>query len=293
MKTVTIIGVGNAGGALAIALSRSGYRIDKLVHKSSETARKIKRKNISSAALSKWPRIGELTSEIVIIAVPDPEIDAATRCLKQFISKGQTVLHTSGSLTSSELDGLARLGCHTGSIHPLVSISDPFRGAEQFAGAYFCVEGDKSAVSMARRIVKDLHGKSFALKPAKKALYHAAAVTSAGHVTALFDVAVEMLTKAGVTKPEASRILFPLILSAAENLGRQSTDAALTGSFARLDIAAFERHLASFGPLSEPIQQLYLILAERSLDIVERRDGPGKALTAFRKRISIAKRNSK
>ena len=293
MKTVTIVGVGNAGGALAIALSRAGYSVEKLVHRSSGFARRIKLKDIPSATLAKWPKLGVIASEIVIIAVPDPEIGSVSRGLEEIVRKGHIVFHTSGSLTSRELSNLGSLGCQIGSIHPLVSISDPFRGAEQFEGAYFCVEGDKRAVSTGRRMVKELRGKSFTLNPSKKALYHAAAVTAAGHVTALFDVAVEMLSLCGLSKRESARILFPLIFSAAENLGQQSTEAAITGSFARLDIAAFERHLASFGPVPKPVKDIYFDLAERSLNVVERRDGSSKRLAEFRDRISIAKRISK
>jgi predicted short-subunit dehydrogenase-like oxidoreductase (DUF2520 family) len=293
VKTLTIVGVGNAGGALAIALSRAGYRIEKLVHRNGRVARRIKRELIPSADVVKWPGIVTISSDIILIAVSDPEISTVARGIEEKVKKGQVVLHTSGSLTSRELSNLDRVGCYTGSIHPLVSISDPFRVAEQFGGVYFCVEGDKRAVSAARGIVKSLQGKSFTLDPSKKALYHAAAVTSAGHATALFDVAVEMLSKCGVTQKEAAHILLPLLHSAARNLERQSPEEALTGSFARLDIAAFERHLASFKPLSKPVIQLYYELAERSLDIVERRDGPSERLAEFRDRISIAKRNSK
>ena len=293
MKTVTVIGVGNAGGAFAIALSRAGYRVDNLVHRSGDLARKIKRTDIPAATLAKWPKIGTIPSEILIIAVSDPEISTVAHGLENVAHKGQIVLHTSGSLTSRELSNLARLGCNTGSIHPLVSISDPFHGAKGFEGAYFCVEGDKRAVSAARGLVRSLQGKSFTLDPLTKPLYHAAAVTSAGHMTALFDIAVEMLSKCGITKRESAKILFPLLMSTAENLDRQSTEDALTGSFSRLDVAAFERHVASFGSLSTPVKDLYFALAERSLDLVERRDGSSLRLKEFRRRISVAKRNSK
>jgi len=294
VKTVTIIGVGNAGGAFAIALSKGGYKVEYLIHRGRKIARLIKRETVPSANLARWPAPDKaISSDIIIIAVPDPKIGTVSKGLENRLHKGQTVLHSSGSLTSKELSNLVPVGCHIGSIHPLVSISDPFRGAEQFEGSYFCVEGDKRAVAEARRIVKAVRGKSFALETSKKALYHAAAVTAAGQVTALFDVAVEMLSKCGLTQRESAKILFPLIQSAVQNLEHQSTEDALTGSFARLDIGAFERHVDSFGPVPKSVRELYFALGSRSLDIVERRDGPSKQLAEFRRRISIAKRNSK
>ena len=293
MKTVTIVGVGKAGGALAIALSRAGYKVEKLAHRNSELARKIRRKEIPTASLAKWPTVGAISSNIVVIAVADPEITAVSHGLEGILNKGQIVLHTSGSLTSGELSNLAHVGCETGSIHPLLSISDPFLSADQFQNAYFCVEGSGKAVTVARRMVRALRGRSFTIDPSKKGLYHASAVAAAGHATALFDVAVEMLSKCGVTRNDAETILHPLLSSAVRNLERQPTEDALTGSFARLDIAAFERHLSSFGPLPATAVEVYFALAERSLEIVERRDGSSDDLTAFRQRISVAKRNSK
>jgi predicted short-subunit dehydrogenase-like oxidoreductase (DUF2520 family) len=293
VKTVTIVGVGNAGGAFAIALSRAGYTIEKLVHRSSAIARKLKSSEISHAELARWPKVGAINSKFVIIAVPDPEIGPVSDGLMSSLGKGQVVLHTSGSLTSEVLSDLARSGCDPGSIHPLVSISDPVRGAAQFQSAYFCIEGTPRAVREARQIVKAVHGKAFTIDPSKKALYHAAAVTAAGNVTALFDAAVEMLSKCGLSRQESAKILLPLTSSAVNNLGRQTPENALTGSFARLDIDAFERHLSSFGSISPSLRQIYLDMAERSLDMVERRHGQSAELTLFRRRISIAKRNSK
>jgi predicted short-subunit dehydrogenase-like oxidoreductase (DUF2520 family) len=293
VKTVSIIGVGNAGGALALALARVGYTVETLIHKSPRIARKIKLREIARAKLAEWPKIDAVSSEILIIAVPDPSIGVVSHQLESLLGRGQIVLHTSGSLTSSELSNLTHLGCHTGSIHPLVSISDPFQGAEQFHRAYFCIEGDRRALGVARGLVKALNGKSFTIDQSKKALYHAAAVTSAGHVAALYDVAIEMLSNCGVTKRESAKMLFPLIQSVVHNLEQRSTEDALTGSFSRLDVAAFERHVASFRTLSNPVRQLYFALAERSLDIVERRDHSSRELADFRRRISVAKRNSK
>jgi predicted short-subunit dehydrogenase-like oxidoreductase (DUF2520 family) len=78
------------------------------------------------------------------------------------------------------LHRLKFIGCSTGSIHPLVSISDAQRGADRFANAYFCVEGDAEAVKTAEAIVGKLGGKSFFVAAEYKTLYHAAASRLAG-----------------------------------------------------------------------------------------------------------------
>ena len=96
---------------------------------------------------------------------------------------------------------------------------------------------------MGVEIVKTLGGKPFVVDRDKKALYHAAAVMACGHVTALIDLANTMMAKCGIEGEKASDILFPLIDSTIENIKKQGTAAALTGSFARADAGAVERHI--------------------------------------------------
>lgn len=292
MRSVTIVGIGKTGGALAIALDRAGYNVRQFVHRSNKLAKQIKKDFIKDVELVASYKLESIESTIVIIATGDPEIENASEQLSSIIQGKPYVFHTSGSLSSSILEKLSKIGCRTGSIHPLVSISDSIRGADLFRGAYFCVEGAKPAVAEARRIVKALGGNSFTIKSDRKALYHAAAIMVAPHVVALFDHAVEMLVLCGLKRADASKVLLPLLQSTVRNLGEQTTESALTGSFARLDIEAFERHLASFeNTVPDEVIQLFVLLGERSLDIVKRRDGTSNSLRAFQKRVSMAKRN--
>jgi predicted short-subunit dehydrogenase-like oxidoreductase (DUF2520 family) len=103
-------------------------------------------------------------------------------------------------------------------------------------------------------------------------------------------MAIEMLSKCGVKKETAQEILLPLITSTINNLETQSPERALTGSFARLDTAAVERHLAAIdGEMSDLIRNAYLVLGERSLDLAAAADGAADG-EELRRLISIAKR---
>jgi len=183
------------------------------------------------------------------------------------------VLHTSGALSSSVLAPLAEVGFHTGSIHPLVSVSEPRAGAKALRGAYYCVEGDKAATRMARRIVNGLRGKSFSIEPKSKALYHAAALTAAGHLTALIDLAIEMLVSCGLSRAAAQRVLMPLVESSVANLKASPPENALTGTFARGDLATVKRHLEALsgrvksGRKDSDALNIYSLLGLRSLNL--------------------------
>lgn len=292
MQSVSIIGIGRIGGALAIALARSGFQIDYLVYRDPATA------NLVSSLLPKTARLipgaSELPhfqSDIVMVTTADPEIARVGRQLDGRLHPGSVVLHTSGSLASDEFADLAAAGYHVGSMHPLVSVSDAISGASNFSNAYFCVEGDEAAVNTARTIVESLGGRPFSIDTSHKTLYHAAAVTACGHLVALIDMAIEMLSKCGVEKECAKEVLLPLITSTIGNLQTQTPARALTGSFARMDRSAVERHLSAIDlEMSDPVRDVYLLLGERSLDLAASSGGNAADERALRELISIAKR---
>ncbi len=185
--------------------------------------------------------------------------------------KGSIVLHTSGALSSDVLGPLTRIGFHVGSLHPLVSVSDPQTGHESLRGAFYCIEGDAAATRTARAIVRDLKGRSFTISSYDKPLYHAAAVMASGQVLALYDLATEMLVQCGLKRGNALRVLLPLLQSTVNNLSRSDPARALTGTFARGDIATVRRHLQALSGdgLLEALE-VYKLLGARSLKLAAR-----------------------
>lgn len=290
MQSVSIMGIGRLGGALALALSRAGYRIDTLVYRNPVVAEAVAGSVSPRPALSPIYEYRKISSDIVFITTSDPDIGAAAESLSIRLENPATVFHCSGSLSSEVLSGLRRQGCSVGSIHPLISVSDPFIGSEHFEGAYFSVEGDEKSQVEGCAIIETIQGRAFIIRPESKALYHAAAVTACGHVVALVDLAIEMLSACGPDSNEAKQILMPLIKSTFENLAAQSVEDALTGSFARGDVAAIERHLASLdSKLSAGGECIYLELGERSTNIAQRKGTDVRTLNAIRRLILIAK----
>ena len=95
-------------------------------------------------------------------------------------------------------------------------MSEPAAGIAALRGAFWSVEGN--AAGLAKSIVRDLEGKSFTIRSADKPLYHAAAVMTAGNVTALFDVSLEMLVQCGLSRKTARAVLQPLLASTVRNL---------------------------------------------------------------------------
>jgi predicted short-subunit dehydrogenase-like oxidoreductase (DUF2520 family) len=265
---LTIIGAGRLGTALAIALSRQGFDVKTMVGRRLSNTRKAAALLDASVQVLAAKEIVKLQpTPITIIATPDDQIVRVVEELSK-LNVASTVLHTSGALSSDVLSDLATQGWETGSIHPLISVSDSLTAADEFKGAYWCVEGSRQAVHVGKEMIKALGGKSFSITTSAKPLYHAAAVMTAGNVVALFDVAIEMLTKCGLKRLDARRILLPLFESNWLNLKRTDTPKALTGTFARGDLETVERHLRalSANKLDDALA-LYRLLGSRSLKL--------------------------
>ena len=290
MVSVSIIGPGRVGGALALSLPAEKYSIDKLVFRGDSDLSPITAALSRTAETVSLDDVTEIASDVIFITTQDPFIVSAARDLRPKIRGSPVVFHTSGSYPSSILDDLKEVGCEIGSVHPLVSISDPELGPKRFPNSFFCVEGSPKAVVTGEEIVTDLGGRPFSIDTKFKTLYHAAAVTACGHLVALFDSAVEMMTKCGLSAEKSKDILMPLVTSTVQNLNEQSTPAALTGTFARADIETFTRHLTALNEnVSDDLLEIYLLLGERSLELAAKQGVNAERIDRLRTKVSIAK----
>jgi predicted short-subunit dehydrogenase-like oxidoreductase (DUF2520 family) len=293
MRKISIIGVGRVGGALALALAEKGYEIENLIVRDAARAAQVFELIEPKPRVASFAEISEISSEIIFITTRDFEIEPAAETLAGKIKNAQpSIFHTSGSRSSEILQPLREIGAATGSIHPLVSISDAVLGAQRFRDAYFCIEGNGQAVEIANEIVAALGGKPFSIETKYKTLYHASAVTACGHLVAVIDTAIEMLSACGLSQGAAKETLLPLIKSTIENLEVQTTAEALTGTFARADVLTFERHLAAIDEsASAEVREIYLQLGARSAHLAQRQGANAENLRVILDKISLAKKN--
>lgn len=279
------------GTALGLALSHCGYHIEAMVALRKSHARRAAQLiqtaplALSAAELDKLP-----ASDILFITTPDDSVhETASRIAAEIkeTGRGGTALHMSGALSSEELHSLRNAGFSIGSMHPLVSVTQARAGEESLRRAFFCIEGERVAVSAARRIVRDLGARSFHINTKEKALYHAAAVTASGHMVALFDVATEMLARCGLKEREARAVLMPLVRSTLDNLSEHEPAEALTGTFARADVATVRRHLEAISKEALPdALAAYRLLGKRSLLLAKKRGANAEALEAILKLLN-------
>jgi len=285
--SVSIIGAGRVGTAFGIALRRAGYDINTVVAKHDRNAKRAARligNSTIGISATEFRRLGPTRqdwfqgSSLIIITTPDDAIKSVTRELvatlrshrkiRKALPASRVVMHTSGALSSEVLRPLQNEGFAVGSLHPLVAISDAQSGAEWLTRSFFSLEGDAAAIRFGRRIVRDLGGQSFTIDSDAKPLYHAAALMASPNITALFDIAVEMLARCGLTPKRSRQILLPLVKSTLDNLVTRDPAQALTGTFKRGDITTVKKHLAAIETAKlRDAWEAYLLLGRRSLSL--------------------------
>ncbi len=215
--TVSIVGAGNLGTALALTLPSGGCEVKFIVTRrknlaaahTKALARKLKARLVE---LGKEP----LDTELVWITVPD---DCIAQVASQLASaqdwKGRIVFHSSGALTSDELAPLRAKGARVASVHPMMTF---VRGpVPEMAGVSFAVEGDAVATRAAKQIVERLGGKAFAIRKQNKVLYHAFGSFASPLVIALMASLEQVALAAGVRKRDIKRVMLPLLSQTLRN----------------------------------------------------------------------------
>jgi predicted short-subunit dehydrogenase-like oxidoreductase (DUF2520 family) len=177
IQTVTVIGRGRVGSAIAGRLAERGVAVR-----------------------------GEGDTDVVLLCVPDSAIADVARGL----APGQGWIgHVSGATPLAALDPHARRF----SLHPLQTFTRT-RGPEQLDGAFAAVTGETAeAIAVGRELAELLGLGAFELADDRRALYHAGAAVASNYLVTLYRIASGLLEEAGAP-PEA---LVPLMKRTIEN----------------------------------------------------------------------------
>jgi predicted short-subunit dehydrogenase-like oxidoreductase (DUF2520 family) len=277
---IAIIGTGRLGTSLGNALARAGLEISGLADTDPRAVRRAK-KIIGAGRATTDAAAAARTADVVFIAVPDDAISAVVGRLDKarFEWRGKTVFHTSGAESAERLAPLARRGAATGSFHPAQSFSRPATPAAHFRGVVFGLEGGAAAIKTGKTLVRKLGGHPLVLSREQKTLYHAACVLASNLFVPLFDLAVETMAAAGVSAPQAKKVLLPLVEGTLRNVKHFDAAEALTGPLARLDFGTIERQLRALRSVPRA-REAYRSIGLAALELLKRR---GAAATSIKR----------
>src|SRR5579872_4116962 len=267
--TVTIIGPGSLGSVLAGAFHSAGYRIEELVVRSASRSKRASQKLATrlGARLAVLPA-ARLTADVIWICVPDDAIATVAAVIGRRLSRRQTLLHSSGVLTSDIL----RHGDYVvASAHPMMSFTRALPAP--LKGVGFALEGDRRAVSIARKLIAVCGGDSFAIAPRQKVLYHAFGSFCSPLLLATLVAAESVGKAAGIKQSKLRTLSAPIMRKTLENYLAEGGGKALSGPLRRGDTATIERHLQALQAMPE-IKRIYVALSRFA---VERLPGKDKA----------------
>jgi len=212
---------------------------------------------------------GLAPADVVIVAVSDGAIgEVARRLAVRPGAAEETWLHLSGSVRADALRVSDACPRHVGCLHPLVALAgagDSVAPLDAVAG----IEGEPAAIASACHLARDVGLEPVPIDPDHKLVYHAAAVTVAGHATALFAQAMALMGAAGMRPDEARRALRPLFASAAQNLALGPPADVATGPIVRGDVDTIAGHLGAIADADT--RATYRLLARTLLSLVAER----------------------
>jgi len=275
METLAFIGLGRVGSALAVLLSRAGFRVAAVCDRDRKKSEMVAGQVGMPIQVTDDPAVAARMASVVFLTVQDRYIAplCAQMAAAGALKSGQAVAHVSGSLTSEILRPAAEQGAGVFSLHPLQSIADPATALRVLPGSFFCFEGIDEAYPLAGRLVAALQGRLLRIAAADKPLYHAAAVVASNFFIALEFLAISMLEQIGAGDDEARDMLLPLVRGSLENLASKGPVDALTGPIVRGDSDTIAGHLQVLEEKMPKVVETYKTLARLNVELAARKSG--------------------
>ena len=261
--SVSFIGAGRVAGVLAPEMARLGYPVAATASRSRESSERVAALVGARAALAQE---AVDAAELVFITTPDGAIGGVAS--QAHWRAGQSVVHCSGAHTLDILQSAAHQGAAIGSFHPYQTfalISSSEEAVQRFCGAGVAVEGDGWLAGFLENLAGRLGCRVVRVETRDRALYHASAVMSCGHLAALAKVVVDMWREMGVSEEDALPIIAPIMQSTLSNIASGGVAASLTGPVVRGDGGTLDRHLDALEGRLPDLAPLYRSLARQSL----------------------------
>lgn len=220
---IGIIGAGRVGPILGAALAGAGHAIVG-ISAISQSSRDRAEAILPGAPILTVPEIVE-RSELVIIAVPDAQLESLVRGLAAAGTwqAGQLVLHTSARYGTAVLAPALAGGAIPLAIHPAMSFTGTSIDLARLADSYFAVTAPTPVLPIGQALVVEMGGEPVIVAEADRAAYAEAVDTATAFSTSIVEQATGLLAGIGIEHPGA--VIAPLMRSAMENaLARTSPD---------------------------------------------------------------------
>ena len=262
---IGIIDAGTLGRALALCLKAHGYDVAVVCSRSAGSAEALAAL-VEGCSWTESPQEAADGSDVVFMTTPDSAIAQVAGQVRWLSSHG--VIHCSGAHSLDVLQAAASQGASVGSFHPyqtFACVSSPEDAVQRFHGAGVAVEGEGWLAGWLEVLAGLLGCRVVHVEARDRALYHASATMSCGHLAALAKVVMDMWREMGVPEEDALPIVAPIMQSTLANIASAGVAASLTGPAVRGDSGTVGRHLEAVEERLPGLAPLYRGLARHSL----------------------------
>jgi predicted short-subunit dehydrogenase-like oxidoreductase (DUF2520 family) len=260
---VAIVGAGRLARTLAPALKKSGHTITEIISRPAASSLRNARtfaKTVGATGVT--PQEAKLDADLIWFCVPDGKIRAAAESLARKDWKNKLAFHSSGALSSDELEALRAKGAAIASVHPLMTfVSD---SQPDLKDVPFALEGNRRAVAVAKKIIAKLGGKPFTILKKNKVLYHAWGTFASPLLIALLATTEQVAKASGVSLPEARKKMLPILQQTLANYSALGPSKAFSGPIVRGDAKIISRHLKALKKIPQA-SEVYQALARAAL----------------------------
>jgi predicted short-subunit dehydrogenase-like oxidoreductase (DUF2520 family) len=231
MMRICIIGSGNVGTRLALALSQAGHQIT----------------GVYSRQISRASTLGEMVSapgtnqfselntgcDIVILAVYDDAIEHVYQTCKIFFPE-QLFLHTAGSVP------ITVFGSHpkSGALWPVQTLSASDHTSMRQVPIAITGNTDQ-AIATIESLAMDISDSVYQMRDSERLSLHLCATFANNFSNHMYAIAEQILQRDGLP----FGILHPIIEETAQKIRRMSPIEAQTGAAIRGDITTMQKHL--------------------------------------------------
>ena len=264
MPKIGFIGAGTVGTALAITLHERGYAVIAVASRSKSSADRLAARVPGCQSYQNKQSVAD-AAELVFITTPDDAIGQVASELKWH--SGQSVVHCSGAHSLDVLEPAKRDGAQVGAFHPLQTFANVAHAIKNIPGSTFALEAEGELLETLKGMAQDLDGTWVKLSAGDKVLYHAAAVVACNYLVTLMKMATDLWQTFGVSTPEATRALLPLLRGTLNNLENVGLPNCLTGPIARGDLGTIKKHLEALEKSAPALLPAYRELGLQTIPV--------------------------
>ncbi len=232
ITSVSIIGAGNVGWHMALAMHQHGITVINIVSRNQTNAKELA--SLVSAKAASGPEQLVRVPDLCMLCVTD---DALEDVVKTYTNAGTVVVHTSGSTGMEIFDSESS---NTGVFYPLQTFT---RGREMtYDRIPFLVEGATHTVTVRlMQLARKISGTAIETNAELRRKVHIAAVFACNFSNHMAAVANNMLKESGLD----FSLLRPLLEETADKLQSMDPQDAQTGPAVRSDMKIVQSHITA------------------------------------------------